>query len=140
MVSRVVEIIKSAEDVLGHRIGPALTHTTALAPAETARVSRSTSETRAQAMAQLMDNDTGLEITVAVGVGGVPEVHPATTVLTVRWGHEVCVVVTTAVLSIGNHTVILLATTTEVVLLEVARFLIETISIEDHRLDHHTRT
>ena len=66
----------------------------ASAPAETARVSRSTSETRTQAVRQLVDNDTGLEITVAVGVGVVPEVHPATTVLTVRRDREVRVVVT----------------------------------------------
>ena len=45
-------------------------------------------------MRQLVDNDTGLEITVAVGVGVVPEVHPATTVLTVRRDREVRVVVT----------------------------------------------
>ena len=72
-------------------------------------------------MGKLVDNDTSLQVTIPVGGSGVPEVHPAATVLAVRWGHEVGIVESAAVLSIGNDTIIFLATSTKVVLLEVTR-------------------
>ena len=75
-----------------------------------------------------MDNNTGLQVTIPERVGRVPEVHPAATVLTVGWGHEVGVVESATVLSIGNDTIIFLATPTEVVLLEVTRRLVKSIT------------
>lgn len=77
-----------------------------------------------------MNDDASLQITVPVGVGCVPEVHPAASILTIRWSHEVCIVVSTAVLGIRNNRVILCTSSSEVVLLEVARFLVEAISAE----------
>ena len=70
-------------------------------------------------MGKFVDNDTGLQVTVSVRVSTVPEVHPAATVLAVGWGHEVGVVESTTVLSIGNDAIIFLTTSAKVVLLEV---------------------
>ena len=79
-------------------------------------------------MGKLVDNDTSLQVTIPVGSSSVPDVHPAATVLAVRWGHEVGIVVTATVLSIGNDTVVFLTTSAEVVLLEITRQLIESVS------------
>jgi hypothetical protein len=49
-------------------------------------------------------------------------------VLTIGRRHKVGIVETTAVLSIGDHGIVLLATTTKVVLLEVARNFVKTVS------------
>ena len=108
---------------------PALAHTSGLAPAETAGVGRTTSETRAQTVRQLVDDDASLEIAVAVRVRSVPEVHPAATVLAVGRRHEVGIVVTRAVLRVRDDGVVLLPTTTEVVLLEVTRDLVEAVAV-----------
>ena len=79
-------------------------------------------------MGKLVDNDASLQVTVPVRVCTVPEVHPAATVLAVGWGHEVGIVKSTAVLSVGNDTIVFLATSAEVVLLEIARWLIESVT------------
>ena len=46
-----------------------------------------------------------------------------------RWGHEVGIVVTAAVLRVGNDRVILLAAASKVVLLEVAGNLVEAVAV-----------
>jgi len=75
-----------------------------------------------------VDNDAGLQVAIPVRSGSIPNVHPTTTVLTIRWGHEVGVIVTAAILSISNDSIIFLATSAEVVLLEVTRLLIKTVT------------
>jgi hypothetical protein len=80
-------------------------------------------------VAELVDDDTGLKITISVRKSGVPEVHAHATVLTVGWGHEVGIVISGTVLGVGNNTIILASTTAKVVLLEVTRDLIEAIAV-----------
>jgi len=80
-------------------------------------------------MTQLMDDNACLEITISVRYRSVPEVHAHTTVLTVGRSHEVGIVETGTVLGVSNDGVVLSTTTTEVVLLEIARHLIETVTI-----------
>ena len=116
----VVRVVRGAADGGGQKVSPTLTHTTTLTPAKTTRVGRSTGQTGAQTVGKLVDNDAGLQVTIPVRGSSVPDVHPAATVLTVRWGHEVGIVEPAAILSIGNDTVIFLATSAEIVLLEVA--------------------
>jgi len=77
---------------------------------------------------KFVDNDASLQVTIPVRVSAIPEVHPAATILTVGWGHEVGVVESTAVLSIGNDTIVFLTTSAEVMLLEVTRWLIESVT------------
>jgi hypothetical protein len=124
----VVRVVRGAADGGGQKVTPTLTHTTTLTPAETTGVGRPTGQTGAQTVGKLVDNDASLQVTIPVRISSVPEEHPAATVLTVRWGHEVGIVVSTAILSIGNDTVIFLTTSAEVVLLEVARWLIESVT------------
>ena len=50
------------------------------------------------------------------------------TILTIRWRHKVGVVVTTTVLGISDDSFVLSTSTTEIVLLEVPRNFIETVS------------
>ena len=81
---------------------PTLAHTSGLAPAETAGVGRTTSETRAQTVGQLVDDDASFEVPIAVRVRSVPKVHPAAAVLTIGRRHEVRVVVARAVLRVSE--------------------------------------
>jgi len=76
-----------------------------------------------------MDNDSSLQVTVPIRRSSIPEIHPAATVLTVRWGHEIGIVVTAAIVGVGNDAVVLLATSAKVVLLEIARWLIEPVTV-----------
>jgi hypothetical protein len=78
---------------------------------------------------ELVDDDTCLEVTITVGDGSVPEVHAHATVLTIGRGHEVGVVISGTVLSVGDDTIVLASTTTEVVLLEVTSDLIEAVAV-----------
>jgi len=125
----VVGIVSSAPDDSRQEVSPTFTHTTGLSPSEASRVSRSTSQPRAQAVAQLVDDDTSLKITISVRSSGVPQVHSAASILTIRWCHEVSVVVPATVLSVGNDGVILLSTTTEVVLLEITGNFVEAVTV-----------
>jgi hypothetical protein len=73
-------------------------------------------------MSKLVDNDTSFHITIAVGVGGVPEVHAAfansrinidqskennnnSPILAIRRRHEIGIVETTAILCVRNHSI-----------------------------------
>lgn len=76
-----------------------------------------------------MDDDTSLEVPIAVRVRGVPKVHPAAAVLTIGRRHEVRVVVPATVLRVRNDGIVLLPTTTKVVLLEVAGNLGEAVAV-----------
>ena len=75
-----------------------------------------------------MNNDAGLEIAIAVRVRGVPEVHSAPAVLPVWGGHEVGIVVSGSVLSVCDNGISFLATTTKVMLLEVAGNFVKAIT------------
>ena len=119
---------------------PTLTHSPAFAPSKTPRVCGTTSQADAETMGQLVNNDTALEIPIAVRVRGVPEVHSAPTVLPVWGGHEVGIVVSGSVLSICNHCIPFLATTTEVMLLEVAGNFVKAITGNHKHLQSHRRT
>lgn len=79
-------------------------------------------------MGQLVDNDAGFEVTIAVWVCSVPYVHPAPTVLPVWRGHEIRVIKSRTVLGICDNGVALLATASKVVLLEVAGDLIKAVT------------
>ena len=79
-------------------------------------------------MGQLVNNDASLEIAIAVRVRSVPEVHSASTVLPVWGGHEVGIVEPGSVLSVCNNCVAFLATTTEVMLLEVSGNFVKAIT------------
>jgi hypothetical protein len=67
---------------------PAFAHAARLAPTKTTRVHWPAGEAGAQAMGELVDNDTSLKVAVTVRVRCVPEIHPAATVLTIRRGPE----------------------------------------------------
>ena len=110
------------------RTTPAFTHTSSLAPAKTTRIGWSARETGAETMAVLVNNDTGFQVTIAVWQGGVPKIHAHATIRAIGWGHEVGVVVARTVLRVGDDSVVLGATTTEVVLLEVTRDLVEAVA------------
>lgn len=71
-------------------------------------------------MCKLVNDDASFEVSVPVWSSGIPEVHPAVTVLTVGGRHGVGVGITAAVLGVGNDSVVLEASAPEVVLLEVA--------------------
>lgn len=77
-----------------------------------------------------MNDNASLQVSVPVRVRSVPEVHPAATILTIRRRHEVGIVITAAILSIGDDGVVLCASTSKVVLLEVTGNFIKTISGE----------
>jgi phage tail sheath protein FI len=116
----VIGIVLVAADGGSEEVAPAFTHATALSPAQAARVGGSTSQTRAQTVAQLVDDNAGLEVTVPVRERSVPEVHAHAPVLAIGRSHEVGVVEPGAVLRVGDNGVVLGTSATEVVLLEVA--------------------
>ena len=130
MVSRVVEIIKSAEDVLGHRIGPALTHTTGLGGLEAA-ASATAGHAVGDAMGVLVGDDVVLEGAVALGAGEVPEEHAHVAALAIRGRREVGVVGARGVLDGDGDAVGALAALAEVVGLEVERGLGEAVLVRD---------
>ncbi len=79
-------------------------------------------------MRQLVNNDASLQIAIAVRVRRLPQVHPAPTVLPVWWGHEIRVIESGTILGICNDGVVLLATTSKVMLLEVTGDFVEAIT------------
>jgi hypothetical protein len=83
----------------------------------------------AQTVAQLVDDDAHLQVTVSVREHRVPEVHAHAAVLPVRWGREVRVVVSRTVLRIGVDGVVpqTTGTASKVVLLEVTRDFVEAV-------------
>lgn len=81
-----------------------------------------------------MNNDSGLEVTITVGLSvDVPDIHAHSTILAVGRGHKVGVIIARTILGISDNTVVTLATTTEVELLEVTRFFSETVTVEQLR-------
>lgn len=74
-----------------------------------------------------MDNDTGLQVAISVGIGSIPEIHTAAAILTIRRCHEIGIVEPGTILCIGDDSVVLRASTAEIVLLEVACDFIESI-------------
>jgi hypothetical protein len=78
-----------------------------------------------------VDYNSSLQVTIAVQVRSVLEVHAATTILAIRRGHEVGIVVGTFILNISDNCV---AVATVVVLLEITSFLVESITTKHIRL------
>lgn len=74
-----------------------------------------------------MNNDTSLQVAIAVGIGSIPKVHTAAAVLTIRRCHEVGIVEPGTILGIGDNSVVLRTSTTEIVLLEVTCDFVESI-------------
>jgi hypothetical protein len=107
---------------------PSLSHTTTFTPSKASRVCRAASQTDAETVSQLVNDDAGFKIAVTVWDCSVPEVHPAATVLTVWRGHEVRVVKSRTVLGICDDGITLLAAASKVVLLEVTGDLIKAVS------------
>lgn len=87
-------------------------------------------------MGQLVNNDTSLEVAVAVRVRGIPQVHPAPAVLPIWRGHEVRIIVPGPVLGVCDNGIAFRATTSEVVLLEVARDFIKAVAEHRKSLGH----
>ena len=76
-----------------------------------------------------MNDNPRFEIAVTIRSRGVPQIHPAASVLAIGWRHEVGVVEPAAVLRVRDHGIVARAPTPEVVLLEVAGDLVEAVSI-----------
>lgn len=81
-------------------------------------------------MSKLVNDNSSLEVSVPVRIRGIPEIHPATTILTVGRRHKVGIVIATAILGVGDDSVVLRASAPEVVLLEVAGNFVEAISMK----------
>lgn len=81
---RKVRVVLRSANGRRDEITPTLAHSTALAPAQAARVGGAAGQTGRETVGELVDNDTGFEIAVPVRLGGVPDVHAATAVLTIR--------------------------------------------------------
>jgi hypothetical protein len=79
-------------------------------------------------MGQLMDDDAGFKVAIAIWVRSVPKVHPAPSVLPVRRGHEIRVIEPRTILGICDNGITLLAASSEVVLLEVAGHLVKAVA------------
>jgi hypothetical protein len=81
-----------------------------------------------------VNNDSGFEVTITVGLSmDVPNVHTHSSVLAIRRGHKVGIVIAGPVLGVSNDGIIILATTTKVELLKVARLFSETVAVEQLR-------
>lgn len=76
-----------------------------------------------------MNDDPSFEIAVTIRGRGVPQVHPAASVLAIGWRHEVRVVEPAAILRVRNHSIVARTPTPKVVLLEVAGDLVEAVPI-----------
>jgi hypothetical protein len=75
-----------------------------------------------------MNYDAGLQIAVAVWDGRVPDVHSAFTILSIRRCHEIGIVEPRTVLRVSDDSVVLPASTSKVVLLEISRNFIKSIA------------
>ena len=115
---------------------PTLSHSAAFTPSKTSRIRGTASQPDAETMRQFVNNDPGLQIPIPVRVRRLPQVHPAPTILPIWWGHEVCVIISGTVLGICDDSVALLATTSKVMLLEVARDFVKPITEWHDTLGH----
>jgi len=116
----VVRVLPIAANSCSQEIAPSFTHTTAFAPAQATRVIGTTSQTCAQTVTQFVNNNTSFEVAITVWKVGIPEVHPHAAVLPIRRSHEVGVVESGTILGVSNDCVILFASSTKVILLEIA--------------------
>ena len=114
------------------KVSPAFAHTAGLAKAETARVGRTACKSSRGSVRQLVNNNTGFDVSISVGRVRVPDVHSHSTLLAVRRGHKVGIVAgrVVRVLCIGNYSVTASTALAKVVHLEVARHLVESESVE----------
>jgi hypothetical protein len=87
-------------------------------------------------MTEFVNNNPSLQVPIAIWRSSVPQIHPAASILTIWWCHEVGVVESTAILSVCDDSVILLTPTTKIVLLEIAGNLVKAIP-ETRRLAKH---
>jgi len=127
---RVIRVVGRAANSRSDEITPSLAHTTTLAPPKTSTVGRATSKTGAKTVSKLVDDNASFEVTISVRSSSVPDVHAATTILSVRGSSKVGVVVSAAVLCVGDDSVTFLASLSEVVLLEVSGLLVKAISVQ----------
>ena len=125
----VLGLTSAAPNHGGQKVAPAFAHSSSLAPPKAGRVFGTARQARAETVAELVNNDASFEIAVSVGSSRVPEEHAHLAVPAVGGSHKVGIVHAGAVLRIGNHRVILLATAAKVVLLEVARDLVKAVSV-----------
>jgi hypothetical protein len=81
-------------------------------------------------VAQFVDYNTSFKLEVAITVRkvGIPKIHPQAAVLSIRRSHEIRVIESGTILGISNDCVVLGASSTEVILLEIARNFIKSIS------------
>ena len=128
---RPVVVCLGAANDGSQEVTPAFAHASRLAPSEAARVGGTTSKTSGESVRIFVNNDSGLEITITVGLSmDVPNVHTHPSILSIGRGHKVGVVVARSILGISNNGIVALATTTKVELLEVTRLFGETVTVE----------
>ena len=82
-------------------------------------------------MTVLVNNDAIIEVTVAVRISQIPQVHLHTRIEAVRWRSEIRIVDATAVLRLGKNRIISRTTPAVIVLLEVTAGLVETVLIKN---------
>jgi hypothetical protein len=80
-------------------------------------------------MTEFVNNDSGLQVSVTIRTSSVPQVHPAAPVLTIWRSHEIRVVESTTILSVGDDRIILLTATAEIMLLEIASNFVKAVSV-----------
>ena len=124
----VVRVGAGTANSCSQEITPSFTHTTTFAPTQATRIFRTASHACTQTVTQFVNNNTSFEITITVRKSSIPEVHPHAAVLPIRRSHEVGVVESGTILGISNDCVIPLASSTKVILLEVACKFVKTIS------------
>lgn len=134
--SNVMMSVQVSKLYKGIPTSPALAHSATFAPPKTPRVRRTASQADTETMGQFVNNNAGLKIAIAVRVRGIPQVHPAPTVLPVGGSHKVGIIISGTVLGICDDRIPFHATTSEVVLLEVAGDFVEAITGYDKPLRH----
>lgn len=115
----------------GHKVTPALTHTTRLGTAQTSTVGATTRQTSRHTVGVLMDNHTRLERSITDGVRLGPEVHAHTTGLSIGRSGEIGIVGTGTILCVEDDVVVTRAAVALVVDLEVVRRLGEAELVQE---------
>lgn len=102
---------------------------TSFSPSQATGVGRPTSEASRQTMRVLVNDDTGLKVSITVRLLAGPRVHAHAGTRAVGRGSKVGVIGTRAVLSVGLNGVAAEPATSKVVLLEVAGFFVESVPV-----------
>jgi len=103
-----------------HEVSPAFAHSSCFEDIETRDVSRAAGEAVGETVGIFVDYDTGVEGAVTMRGRVVPDEHPHSGLGPVCWGCKICVVGSSSILSVQDHSVVALSAFAIVICFEIS--------------------